>query len=83
MQEHPWSLIDSVGNLNIIFPSIYVGWGSQFTTNVVQKYVGPNTPVEEEQIDEIPTGYLLSAELIRIHLTQVQLSDTQFQINQK
>jgi len=55
-----WSLIDNVGNLNIVFPSYTVGWGSQYLSNVVQKYIGPPLSVEEEQIDEMPTGYSLS-----------------------
>jgi len=55
-----WNLIDNIGNSQIIFPSAYVGWGSQLGTNVVKKYVGPPLSVEEEQIDEVPTGYLLS-----------------------
>ena len=38
-----WSVIDNDGNMQIIFPSTTVGWGSQWGTNVVKKYVGPNT----------------------------------------
>jgi photosystem II stability/assembly factor-like uncharacterized protein len=55
-----WSIIDTSANYQISFPSYIVGWSSQYTTNVVRKYVGPPLSVEEEQIDEIPTGYSLS-----------------------
>jgi photosystem II stability/assembly factor-like uncharacterized protein len=41
-----WSLIENVGNLHIVFPSYTVGWGSQYSSNVVQKYIGPPLPVE-------------------------------------
>jgi hypothetical protein len=39
-----------------------VGWGSQYGSNVVYKYVGPRiiSSVEEEIIDLLPTGYSLS-----------------------
>ena len=56
-----WTLIDTVGCYTINFSSDSVGWGSQFATNVVYKYVGPKlTTVEEEIIDLLPTGYMLS-----------------------
>jgi photosystem II stability/assembly factor-like uncharacterized protein len=55
-----WSVIDTAANYQISFPSYIVGWSSQYTTNVVRKYVGPPLSVEEEQIDEMPTGYSLS-----------------------
>jgi predicted GH43/DUF377 family glycosyl hydrolase/photosystem II stability/assembly factor-like uncharacterized protein len=55
-----WSVIDTAANYQISFPSYTVGWSSQYTTNVVRKYVGPPLSVEEERIDEIPTGYSLS-----------------------
>ena len=47
--------------LTFNFSSDDVGWGSQFATNVVYKYVGPRiTSVEEEIINLLPTGYSLS-----------------------
>jgi photosystem II stability/assembly factor-like uncharacterized protein len=55
-----WTLIDTLGVLLINFVNTSVGWGSQWATNVVYKYVGPPLPVEEEEIDEVPTVFLLS-----------------------
>jgi len=55
-----WTIIDTVGVFLINFVNTTVGWGSQYGTNVVYKYVGPPLPVEEEIIDLIPTGYSLS-----------------------
>jgi hypothetical protein len=56
-----WTLIDSVGHNFVEFPSDAVGWGSDYSTNSVQKYVGPRiTTIEEEIIDIVPTGYSLS-----------------------
>ena len=55
-----WTLIDTLGCQFINFASDDVGWGSQFPTNVVYKYVGPSTSVEEEIINLLPTGYSLS-----------------------
>ena len=57
-----WTMIDTVGFVQIDFPSDVIGWGAQWGPNAVQKYLGPKiTTVEEEQIvDLIPTGYSLS-----------------------
>ena len=57
-----WTLIDTVGVFLINFVNDQLGWGSQYTTNVVYKYVGPRiiSSVEEEVVDLVPTGYSLS-----------------------
>ena len=57
-----WSLIDTVGSYQLIFPSSTVGWNSPFTIHNIYKYVGPRiiSSVEEEIIDLVPTGYSLS-----------------------
>jgi hypothetical protein len=41
-----WTLIDTLGVFFINFVNNTVGWGSQWATNVVWKYVGPPLPVE-------------------------------------
>ncbi|MBK9097726.1 MAG: T9SS type A sorting domain-containing protein [bacterium] len=57
-----WTLIDTVGVFLINFVNDQFGWGSQYATNIVYKYVGPRiiNSVEEEVIDLTPTGYSLS-----------------------
>jgi photosystem II stability/assembly factor-like uncharacterized protein len=58
-----WSLIDTIGSYQFIFPSSTVGWNSPFTVHNIYKYVGPRiiSSVEEEQIkDLVPSGYSLS-----------------------
>ncbi|OGU77343.1 MAG: hypothetical protein A2V93_11905 [Ignavibacteria bacterium RBG_16_34_14] len=41
-----WTLLDTTGCFLVNFASYAGGWGSQFETNVVYKYVGPPLPVE-------------------------------------
>ncbi len=56
-----WTLLDTLGNVYVSFPSDVKGWGSQFGSNMLHSYVGPRiTNVEEEVIDLMPTEFLLS-----------------------
>jgi photosystem II stability/assembly factor-like uncharacterized protein len=56
-----WTLIDTLGVFLINFVNDQLGWGSQYATNIVYRYVGPRiiSSVEEEIIDIVPTGYSL------------------------
>jgi photosystem II stability/assembly factor-like uncharacterized protein len=73
-----WSLIENVGNLHIVFPSYTVGWGSQYSSNVVQKYIGPPLPVPVELASF--TGTSNGKEVILNWSTATELNNQGFEI---
>ena len=76
-----WSLIENVGNLHIVFPSYTVGWGSQYSSNVVQKYIGPPLPVPVELASF--TGTSNGKEVILNWSTATELNNYGFEIQRK
>jgi photosystem II stability/assembly factor-like uncharacterized protein len=73
-----WSLIENVGNLHIVFPSYTVGWGSQYFSNVVQKYIGPPliVPVELTSFTALING----KEVILNWSTATEINNQGFEI---
>ena len=57
-----WMLIDTLGVFFINFVNNTVGWGSQWATNVVYKYVGP--PLSNQDTIYVPGDYQTIQEAI-------------------
>ncbi len=74
-----WSLIENVGNLHIVFPSYSTGWGSQYSSNVVQKYINPPLPVELSSF----TAQALDQKIILRWTTATELNNNGFEIQRK
>ncbi len=77
-----WIVIDTAANYQISFPSYIGGWSSQYTTNVVRKYVGPLYQSKKNKFVKCRRD-IRFLKIIRIHLTQLLLSGIQYQHNQK
>jgi photosystem II stability/assembly factor-like uncharacterized protein len=57
-----WTLIDTLGVFFINFVNTTVGWGSQYGTNVVYKYIGP--PLSNQDTIYVPGDYQTIQEAI-------------------
>jgi len=71
-----WTLLDTVGCFLVNFASYSTGWGSQWGTNVVYKYVGPPLPVELTSFTATSNG----KEVILSWSTATELNNLGFEI---
>ena len=74
-----WTLLDTVGCFILNFATYTSGWGSQWGTNVVYKYVGPPLPVELTSFTASTNG----AEVILNWSTATELNNYGFEIQRK
>lgn len=74
-----WILIDNGGCNFIEFPSISVGWGSQYDENTIQKYIGPPLPVELTSFTATSNGNIVMLNWS----TATELNNYGFEIQRK